>query len=257
MTLAEFNHWTSYLTNVTAAGLLIRLLWMGLAKRYAWLFGYFLADILQAVLVIGAPRNSRHYGYVYLGGQAAKTLLAAGLAMQLWWLALRAYPALARFGRRTVVSMIVAALLAAAAGQLLEPPRSGIQSPFMHFFNAFEGGADSLILLFLVAGTLFLLWFPVQIPRNVALFIAGFVLFLLQRWAGLLLINQYPNSARAISAVMLCVEAGFPIFCILAVRHAGEVITTVTGHRWNAHESERLLGQLDAINARLERMARQ
>ena len=50
-------------------------------------------------------------------------------------------------------------------------------------------------------------------------------------------------------------EQALRILSMLVAR-AGEVVTTVTGHRWNAQEADRLLGQLDAINARLERMAR-
>ena len=37
----------------------------------------------------------------------------------------------------------------------------------------------------------------------------------------------------------------------LAMRPEGEIVMTVTGHRWNPAETEHLLGQFDAINTRL------
>jgi hypothetical protein len=256
MSLSEFNLLVGYLSIAAAAGLLARLLWFHLAWRYGWLFAYFAADIVQGVLVIGVSRRSLWYGYVYFAGQGAKVLLAVGVSVQLWLLALRAYPALARFGRRIAIYIFLGALLLAAAGLVLEPPRAAFQSTFPHYFNAFEGTLDSTVGLFLVTVALFLLWFPVVVPRNVAVIIGGFLFYLLQGWAGLLLVNLYPQSAHDISAVSVSVEAGLLICWIVTVRPNGESVTTVTGHRWNPEEAERLLGQLNAINTRLEQAAR-
>jgi hypothetical protein len=255
MHLAEFDQWAGYLVTTAAACLLARLPWLGLGRKYAWLFGYFLAEVLQSVLTTGVSSRSLWYGYIYFGGQATKALLAVAASIQLWLLALRGYPALARFGRRIAVYILLGALLLAAAGAwLLEPPRS-FQAVFPHYFNALEGAVDSMVVLFLVTATLFLLWFPVEVPRNVAIIIGGFVFYLFQYWAALLLLNLYPRSARGINAVVLSLDAAVLIFWIVAIRSKGESVTTVTGHRWNPEEAERLLGQLDAINARLEKIA--
>jgi hypothetical protein len=256
MSLAGFNLWIGYLTTAAAAWLLVRLLWLGLARRYAWLFCYFLADILESVLVIDVSRRSLWYAYVYFAGQAAKTILAVGVSVELWREALRGYPAMARFGRQAAAYILAAALLLATVGLVLEPPRSAGQHPFQHYFNAFEGVLDSTVVLFLVAATLFLLWFPVTLPRNLAVIMAAFVFYLLERWAALLLVNLYPKSVRSLSAVMLSLELACLIFAIFAVRRSGRNPNTVPGHRWNLEETERLLGQLKAINTRLEQTAR-
>jgi hypothetical protein len=256
MSLVEFNQWVGYLTIAAAVGFLGRLLWFGLAPRFCWLFGYFLADVLQGALVIGVPPRSLWYGYVYFIGQAAKAMLAVGLSVQLWLLALRGYPALARFGRRIAIYMLLGALLLAAAGLLLEPPRPTFQSSILHYFNGFEGALDSMVGLFLVAATLFLLWFPVVVPRNVAVIMGGFVVFLFQHWAELLLVNLHPQSTYGINAISLAAVVAVLIFWIIAVRPNGENLTTVTGHRWNPQEVERLLSQLDTINTRLEQSIR-
>jgi hypothetical protein len=256
MTLADFNRWTGYLTMAAAAGVLVQLMWLGLVRRYLWLFAYFLADILQGVLVIGGSRGSLWYGYIYFGGEAAKAVLAVAASIQLWSLALRGYLALAQFGRRVALYMLLGALVLAAVGAwLLQPPRS-YQEIFPHYFNTFEGAVDSMVVLFLVAATLFLLWFPVEVPCNVAVIIGGFVFYLFQYWASLLLVNLYPQSAHSIGAVALSLSAAVLIFWIAAIRSKGESVTAVTGHRWNPGEAERLLKQLDAINSRLEQVAR-
>ncbi len=257
MSLPEFDQWVGYLTILAGIGLLARLAWFRLAFRYGWLFGYFLTDVLQSMLELGASRSSLWYGYVYLAGEAAKAVLAVGVSVQLWLQALHQYPALARFGRRLAMYILLAALLLAGSGLLLEPPRASYQSPLLHYFNAFEGALDSMVGIFLVTATLFLLWFPVVVPRNSAVIIGGFLVFLLEAWAGLLLLNLYPQAGRdRISAAGMCYEAGLLIFWIAAIGPTGESTTTVTGHRWNPKEAERLLGQLDAINKRLEQIAR-
>ena len=91
MSLAVFNLWTDYLTTGAAACLLVRLLWLGLARRYAWLFCFFLTDVLQSLLAIGVPNSSLWYGYVYFAGQTAKTILAVGLSVGLGLQAVRGY----------------------------------------------------------------------------------------------------------------------------------------------------------------------
>lgn len=256
MSLAAFDLWTGYLTTFAAACLLLRLLWLGLARRYAWLFCYFLVDVLQSLLVIGVSTSSLWYGYVYFGGQAAKTILAVGVSVGLWLEALRGYSAMARLGRQAAAYILAGALLLAAVGLLLEPPRSAGQQPFPHYFNAFEGVLDSTVVLFLVTATLFLLWFPIALPRNLAVIIVAFVFYLLNRWAALLLVNLYPKSVRAVSAVMLSLELACLILAICVVRRKDRDVSTVPGHGWNSEEAERLLGQLKAINARMEQMAR-
>lgn len=256
MNLAEFARWASQLTTVAEAILLIEMLCFGLTRKYVWLVVFFLGDILSVVFAIGATTYSLRYGYVYFGGQAAKSLFAVAVSIQLWLLALAAYPAVARFGRRVLIYLLLGAMLVAAAGLLLEPARSGVHSwnAFPHYFNAIEGAVDSMVAIFLIVATAFLLWFPLAIPRNVAVFIAGFVFYWVQHRGALLMLNLYPGSARGLSAANLIFQLACLIFWIALVRRRGEIVKTVTGHRWNPSEAARLLGQLNAINTRMQEM---
>jgi hypothetical protein len=69
----------------------------------------------------------------------------------------------------------------------------------------------------------------------------------------LLLVNRHPANAAALGDGMLVLSLACLILWLLAIRPKGEILTTVTGHRWNPAETEHLLGQLDAINERLGR----
>lgn len=256
MSLFEFTRWIGYLTTLASICLLTRLGWLGLTRRYGCLAGYLLTNVLQAVLLLGRQPYSIWYGNVYFAGQAAKSILAIGFSVQLWLLALRGYPGVARYGRRTAFYILLGTLGLALAGLLLQPPRTSAQGPFSHYFYAIEGALDSMVGLFLAVATLFLLWFPVEVSRNVAFIMGGFVFYLVQGWAGLLLVNLYPKSMYSMDACMLILELACWIFLIVAVRMPGETMRTITGHRWNPEETERLLVQLDAINQRLEQASR-
>lgn len=258
MSLADFVGWSGYATSVAQAALLAELAWFGLAQRYIWLVAFLLSDLLQVILAAGASSRSLRYAYVYFAGQAAKSIFAVALSIQLWQLALAAYPALARFGRRVLIYLLTASVLVAAAGLALEPARSGIHSftAFPHYFNAFEGAMELMVVVFWIAAAAFLLWYPVEVSRNVAVFIGGFVFYALQRRVLLFLLNTYPGSSDVLSAVTLIFQLCCLIFWIATVRRNGEALKTVTGHRWNPAEAKRLLRQLDEINERLQQMAR-
>jgi hypothetical protein len=256
MTLAEFARWTRYLNGAIGVCLMIQLLRYGLTRRYCWLFCYLLAGALQILLVIPFRTSSIWYGYIYFGGQAVKAVMGVALATALWRLALLRYPALARIGRQIVMYMLLVSVAIAAAGLLLEPPATRGQNPVTHSLQAIEGAMDSMVLAFLVAMVLFLLWFPVQVHRNVAVCIGGFAFYMFHRWALLLLTNRHPTRAALLSAAMLVLSFVCLALWTLALRPEGEIVTTVTGRRWNQAEAERLLSQLDGINERMERIAK-
>lgn len=256
MHLFDVSRWIGYLATLGSACLLARLMWLGLARRYAWLAGYLLADILQTVLLLDKQPYSLFYGTVFFATEGAKSILTIGLSVQLWLLALREYPGVARYGRKIAFYTLLAALVLALGGLALQPPLSGGQGPFSHYFYAIEGAIDSMVGLFLVAATLFLLWFPVEVSSNLALIMGGAVFLLVQTWAGLLLVNLYPKSMYSVDVWMLVLDLLCVIFWNVAVRKQGETTTTVTGHRWNREETEHWLERLDAINQRLEQASR-
>jgi hypothetical protein len=252
MTLVTFDRWIGYLASLIEVALLVQFIRYGIARKYDLLLGFFLADVLQTLVEMRLSTYSKWYGEVYFGGQALKFALGAAFAIRLWSLALSRYGALARFGRWALICMLLAAVGVAAGGRVLDPPQGHGQSALMHSFQAIEGTANSMLAAFLAVGVLFLLWFPLRVSRNVAVCIAGFVFYSFQRWAGLLLVNQYPKDARLLSAIMSVLLFACLAIWLAAIRPKGEIITTITGHRWNPAESERLLGQLDSINALLK-----
>ena len=255
VTDAGVGRFISYLSIIADICLLLQLFRYGLARQYSFLAAYYFTDIFETVLTGPVSAYSPKYFYIYISGEFAKTALAAGFAIQLWRLALRTYPALARFGRRFGVYIQVAAGVSALAGLLLDPPRGYFQTVYTHYFNTLEGAADAMIFVFVSLATIFLLWFPVEVSRNTAIFAAVFVLLMLKDWIMLLILNLHPRELATASSENILLDLTGQIYWIFMVKPFGEVVTTVTGHRWNLAETQRLLGQLNAMNARLSHMA--
>jgi hypothetical protein len=112
------------------------------------------------------------------------------------------------------------------------------------------------MLLFLIIIVLFMVWFPVRLKRNSALYIGGFGLYFLTRTMAMLFYNFAPRSRDAVDHALLAASIGCLLVWLFALTPKGEEITTVVGHRWAPQEADHLIGQLDAINARLVRLSR-
>jgi hypothetical protein len=126
-------------------------------------------------------------------------------------------------------------------------------------FLLFERTMDATIAIFLILISVFMAWFPVQLRRNVIVYITGFIIWSLSRSAALHLVIQRSGDT-GLSAIVNMIQQVVTVGCLLlwmiGLRKEGEGRTAVVGHLWNRAEAERLSSQLDAINDSLDRMRR-
>ena len=238
--------------------LLIRLVYARLAPVYRWFWWYLLAVFLEQVVRIVLQSRPRASAYAYSTSHSVEVLMSVFLVTELYRLGLASHPAIARYGRRAAGYLLGAAGVIAGAGLLLLPilgPVRPGRSPAMYYFYAFERTMDSAVLLFLLLAVAFMLWFPLRISQNVAVFIGGFVTYFVSRWAFLLTLGMRPALVNDLNAAAMSLSLLCFVGWIALLRPEGESVSTVTGHRWNPEEMERLSRQLTAINARLERFS--
>jgi hypothetical protein len=112
-------------------------------------------------------------------------------------------------------------------------------------------------LVALLAIQAFVLWFPVQLPRNLVFFSIGFVFNFVCEAALLVIRERWPTVMAAITdpANLLVLSVSFAYFAI-TITSAGEFIPMRIGHRWHPAEQERLVQQLENINDALLRTVR-
>lgn len=246
---------TVLLLNIGATiALIVRLCWNRLFREYPLLFLYLILDTVESVSGMLIEFHGTAYGYIYMYGQGVKLVLAVFVILDLYKLALAAHPALARFGRTTVAYVLAAAALIASSGLVIDAIVPPERSRIMFRFLSFERTMDGSLLIFLILISLFMMWFPVRLKPNVALYITVFMVYFLARASGLLLINILPRtSTRMLSQAMMCVSFVCLMSWVFALRREGEETTTVIGHSWNPAAIDRLSGQLDSINSSLAR----
>ena len=190
-------------------------------------------------------------------GESANVALSVLVVLELYQLALAGQPALAGFGRKTVAYALALAGLIAVGGVTLDATVPPGQPRFRHYFFTAERTMDFTILIFLLFITAFMLWFPVKIRRNIALYMGGFAVFYFSRTFGLLMINILPPaSLKVITNVLMSCSVCCLLAWLFGLRRETEDTTTIVGHRWNPAAMEHLKAQLDAINVTLVRFGR-
>jgi hypothetical protein len=119
----------------------------------------------------------------------------------------------------------------------------------------------TVALLVLLAMLIFILWFPVQMPRNLALFSVGFVIYFAAKTVFLLFHNFRAHEMTdrltdlVSNASSLVLIACF-VYWLAFLNSEGEIAPIRIGHSWRVDEQTRLIGQLEAMNAALLRSAR-
>jgi hypothetical protein len=248
-----------YLNIAASVVLCVRLYFQRLAGIYPFLVVYLLAQSLEQVLALafsGQTHRTR-YAQIYFGGQGVKVLLVILVVLELFYRALADKPALARFGRRMLGYTFSVAVGIGLVNLLLDASAaSGAYSFLLIRFLRVERSVDLVAFILLIVMSGFLLWFPVRASRNAVYWFAGFMMYELFRWTGLLLTNLWPKSNQNFSVVMLAVTLVCLAGWTLLLKPEGEKETVVTGHSWNPDQAERLTIQLNAINSRLARLAR-
>jgi len=241
-----------YLNVVAELGLLFRLLQCRLYRIYGSLFLYWLVQPIESLALLSVGRQSRLYVYLYWGAQTINIFMALYVVQDLFRIALSEHPAIATFGRRSVLAAMALAGTVALAGIALDSTILPGHYPAIQRFATFERSMNFVVLIFLLLISILLLWFPIKVRRNIVVYISGFVLFAAARSFGLLLANLLPQAATlTVSTILL----GLTLLCLLiwivGIRPEGERTTDTPGYRRDAEAMQRLSRQLDAINQTL------
>jgi hypothetical protein len=111
-----------------------------------------------------------------------------------------------------------------------------------------------LVLLGILA---FVLWFPVELPRNLAIFSFGLVIYFAIDIVVMLIHEIAPGiSSSAISAIDTSLIGASYLYWSVSVTRRGERASLRLGHGWQPSEQHRLVEQLENMNEALLRGGR-
>ncbi len=115
----------------------------------------------------------------------------------------------------------------------------------------------TIALLVLLLMLTFILWFPVVLPRNLAVFSIGISIYFTAKSALILAHHFLPHKNNAFMdngvALILCICLAF---WITFLNTKGERAPVIVGHSWRSSRQSKLLGDLEHINAVLVRAGR-
>ncbi|HTU47369.1 MAG TPA: hypothetical protein VMF91_20065 [Bryobacteraceae bacterium] len=255
-----------YISDGLEVALVIRLLLMRLHSVYRVFCAFLLFDVFSsAVFFITTHTRYLHLDYRW----AWMTLRPVAWVLALWMVyalvnaILANLPGILRLSHKILNVVFVGALALAlitaepeySASQLSASAISGNRAMAAVF--VMERVIFMAALLILLAMLAFILWFPVQMPRNLAFFSAGFVIFFASTTALFLAHTYAPNvDVRVISQLVIAFHSACLAYWLIVLNKAGETKPVRMGHSWGPAEQKRLVGQLESMNAALLRTSR-
>jgi hypothetical protein len=259
-----------YINAITGAALIFRLAFLRLFGVYRIFSCFLLYELFQSfafLFVSEAPALNLDYRIVWSSMRLGAWILMLGTVYSLLAKVLASLPGILRFSR---VLLNVVFITAIAIGFFTVSPEYKALGAAEAIDEARRVFLISLVMdramtmsafIALLAILLFILWFPVEIPRNLVIFSIGLVIYLGSKTA-LLLARSYfsyfphlpDNLPGLVSGLITAILAICFVIWAGLISRRGQQSTVRVGHSWQSQEQERLIIQLEAMNATLLRV---
>ncbi len=235
---------------IAALAMLCLRMWLaGLHRVYPYFFGYLVMELLQSLIPVLVPLDSRLYRDTYVASQALIVAFYALVVLELYSKVLGDLTGIAAVSRRYI--QIILALAIGIALLLLGVAQS--RATVTGYLITFERTVLASLVVFVLLVTLFLVYYPVPLGRNIIVYLMGYAIYFLSRSTVGLVIDLGHHWIRELSNVEMTVSVLCLTFWIFTLSREGETRRVVVGHRWNPADEQKLRAQLDAINASLLR----
>jgi hypothetical protein len=229
-----------------------KLWWSGLYKTYVFFFSYLVLELGQAFIPLLVPLNGTLYADIFVVSQTLIVCSYAFVILELYSVILRNLQGIASLARRYIKITLGFAILVSLIPLVMEKTPNTLTG----YLFIFERPILSSLILFVLLISAFLVYYPVPLSRNVIVYLTGYALYF-PAIATMAFINnlgyfwnrQKGNVDMGVSVICL-------LFWLFALSRQGEKRRVVVGHHWNPGDEQRLLAQLEAVNASLLRSGR-
>lgn len=247
--LRPYEAFLALLETAASAGLLLRLLFSGLYKSYRFFFLYLIVVCVQGIVPFFVRTRTNAYGWWFFATEALIVVLYALIVLELYSLVLRELPGIASIARRYIqIAILIAIAVSALLLSLERTPNTWIARLF-----SFERPIVTSLVCFVFLITGFLAYFPIRLNRNVIYYTIGYAFYFTSNGIALFLRNTGHEWDSFLSPALLAVSTACLIFWTFALRGTREQETQIIRHSHDRMQEERLLKQLDAVNASLLR----
>jgi hypothetical protein len=242
----------SILANAIAA---LRLYLLGLHRVYRFFFAYLVFAVARSLLLLPFNVRGATYGIIYLVTAPVLWLFYVLVVLELYSLVLRNYAGIHSLGRWALYG----ALVFSVAVSILTLIPSWVNEPYWLLFVAttVERGVVFSLVIFLLLILLFLSRYPVMLNRNIIVHCVVYAVFFLGISMTILVRNVVGHEVmRQVNTAVMALSAACYLVWIFFLTREGETRVTMLRRNWTPVDEQRLIGQLDQINATLLRAAR-
>ncbi len=257
-------NWTrtaQVLSDVLSICLVLRLLFLRLHSVYRVFCVFLVYDLLSSLVAyyeFFAQDPLLDYRVTWMVMRFIAWVLSLWMVYAFVSAVLHSVPAILKFSRKLLNYVLPIVIGLAALSFRPEYVASGLSAmpgPIDHALGitiVMERVIATIALLVFAAILAFVLWFPVQMPRNLAVFSIGLVVYFGAEMALLLARSYFSHGGlevvgNAISFVLSACYLYWGVF----IRADGETVPVRMGHSWRKDEQQRLIGRLEALNTAL------
>lgn len=238
--------------------LLMRLGREGLHQTYRWFFLLLLVDAVRTAVLLTLPVQSTRYAYVYMVSAPLIWLAYFLVLRELLGVVLEDHRGIEGLGLQAMYVGLGAAVVLSVVLSYVELSGPEARSPILTGFFIFHRVVVAIVLLLLLLLGGFLVWFPVQLRRNVVYYAIGYVIYFFSKSVLLLVRNVLGQDITAmLSAANLLMGNAVLLLWVVRLNAGGERNSISVGHSWNRKEADMAVEQLKAINRALARAGRQ
>jgi hypothetical protein len=235
----------------------VKLLKTGLYRRYPAFFAYLIVPIPCLAILFFVPTSSDAYFIVWVAIQPLAWFLYIRMVFELYRLILERHKGLYTLGRWAMYAGIAVSVTISALALLPHiTPQMPQRSKGMAYFTAGERGVDCSLAIFLLFMMFLLSWYAVPLCRNVVVHAVICTVFFLSSTLHMLLHGVFGvKNIAALNTGMTVVSTTCVLAWFLLLSRSGEEVRVKLP--WiGPEQEERILSQLDSMNAALLKTAR-
>jgi hypothetical protein len=232
--------------------LCVRMWASGLHRVYANFFRFLVLELLQGLIPWFVPLESHLYRDLFVLSDGLIVAFDALVVLELYSVILGGLQGIANVARRYIkITLVLAIFISLLPLSIEKTPNTATGYLFI-----FERPVLSSLIVFVLLICGFLVYYPVPLGRNVIVYLAGYAVYFTMMATTAFFQNMGYFWNREKSNLDMGVAVACQVFWLLALSRQGESKRVVVGHQWKPGDEQRLLAQLEAINASLLRSGR-
>ena len=191
------------------------------------------------------------YGYIYLTRTPIFWLLDVLIVFELYRNVLSDYPGISSFGRRLMTVLFGMAVGISWLTSSVDYNVSAHRSQVLFYYTFIERGITTAQVIFLLAMTIFMRWFPAPLNRNFHVHTVLLFLYFLATSSSLLFRNLTGDQSTALVNLVILASTCLCLMGWIWQLSPASADKPVAYHKVPPEEEERILASLKSINATL------